>query len=155
MILSLLFLKENTIKQLKNIMFLSHKQLICVILQNLSKSLRSNRSTIGTSDISCLISKNSIYSTLTKKFRRLCSTPLRNPIQEEESERKQCLANAERIDFLMHEAAKQFQAMLQTSKALNYCRLMKEFASGREQIEAEKILLVASKYRLFCYVFHY
>lgn len=48
------------------------------------------------------------------------------------------------ISDLIKESAVQFQIIQQTSKALNFCKSIKEFQSSLEQIEAEKILLTAS-----------
>lgn len=44
----------------------------------------------------------------------------------------------------------QEQIMQQTSKALNFCESTKEFLCSAEQVECEKILLIASKFTEIC-----
>lgn len=59
------------------------------------------------------------------------------------------LPNTPRVEELLQQAALQYEAMQQLSKALTVCRNTKEFASSEEQIEAERLLLLASKFFAF------
>lgn len=52
----------------------------------------------------------------------------------------------DRVSELLVESDVQYQVILQTSKALAFCRSTKEFSAGDEELEAERILLLASKF---------
>ncbi|XP_076255761.1 anillin, actin binding protein isoform X2 [Rhynchophorus ferrugineus] len=74
----------------------------------------------------------------------------RQPMIEESSETESCNedeAVEEKISFLEGEVNKQQNIIAQTSQALNLCSSTLEFSGSTEQVEAEKVLLVASHRR--------
>lgn len=112
---------------------------------------------IGTSEVSELISKGSShYSTISKNFVRLSSTlncPAR-VLEEVDFVRNgktppNLESHDEKMDELMRETLVQYQIMCQASKALQYCQSTKEFISSLEHIEAERLLLLSSKFFIF------
>lgn len=116
-------------------------------------SLVSSKS-IGSSDVSFLLSKaSSLYSTVSSKMRRLQRRlPLHSSggtISEENGLETSLLTttssgNEERLARLMHDSAVQHQIIMQTGKALEYCRSVKEFTGSREVVEGERMLLLAT-----------
>ncbi|CAH1116717.1 unnamed protein product [Phaedon cochleariae] len=98
---------------------------------------------IGSSNLSALLSKaGSFCSSVKKNIRRrrssLKTVCLLENMNSHSPEIKQLLETCKK------ELSMQNAIMFQISKALNYCRSSKEFDSGKEHIEAEKILLVAT-----------
>lgn len=71
----------------------------------------------------------------------------RQPIIEESPEKSTDDTEAvqEKISSLEDEVNKQQNIISQTSQALNLCTATPEFSGSTEQVEAEKVLLVASK----------
>lgn len=111
-------------------------------------------SSVGTSHISTLISKNSgcSYESQTTEntnglLRGNPSVALghQNEVIAEETTKEARFQNDLIMDKLMTESLVQFQIMVQTSKALYFCQITKEFESSTELVEAEKLLLLASK----------
>lgn len=113
-------------------------------------SSRNGDSTIGSADVSLLVSKlSSFYCSLKKGIKKRRSSLKTNqflPIGEQPS--NTCIDNNPHLDNLKRELAIQNEIMFQVSKALVYCRSSKQFMYSAEHVEAEKILLVACKYSI-------
>lgn len=102
-------------------------------------------SSINTAQISYLVSKaSSVYSLFSKKLRQQRNIHTSSPVLLENSKLEDHPADS-KATVLMNEAAVQHQIIVQTCKALNICLSSKEFRSSIEYVEAEKILLLASK----------
>lgn len=105
---------------------------------------------VGTSNLSELISRGSTtyYSTVNKNFRRMNSTMTYPSVEEEihtatdtQTQQKQ----SDKIEELMQQSLIHYQAMVQASKAIQFCEQTKEFLSSLEHVEAERLLLLSSK----------
>ncbi|CAH1111301.1 unnamed protein product [Psylliodes chrysocephalus] len=95
---------------------------------------------VGTSHISSLISKsNSFCSSLKRNLKRKNS---KKSIAE--SAKNIVLTTDELLEQYKKELSRQNSIIFQISKALNFCKNSKDFFIGRERLEAEKILLVAT-----------
>lgn len=109
---------------------------------------------VSTSDISLLISNRSTYSALTEKRTKESQKSVKEKriIDEEKSDMSSLTYVPEiehddgEVSELVKEASIQFQIMQQTAKAVSVCRSIKEFEASPELLEAERILLTASKY---------
>lgn len=110
-------------------------------------STKCSNSTIGSTDVSLLVSKlSSIYSSLKNGIRKRRSSLKANqfvPIGEQPLKN---FTDYPQLETLKKQLAIQNEIMFQVSKALVYCRSSKEFLYSVEHIEAEKILLVACKF---------
>lgn len=147
----------------------SKKNSLYIFIQLTGNSLHISRSSVGTSDISALLSKeSSMYSIISKKKdQSYCTNKFNStPILEEYSSINSTFNDEthtqysdhmsmsmtkvdDRLSYLTNELSKQEQIIQQACKALNICKNMKEFVSSSEQIEAERVLLLACKF--FCY----
>ncbi|KAG5890196.1 hypothetical protein JTB14_010658 [Gonioctena quinquepunctata] len=119
------------------------------VCDNLSVSMqiqgRQRDQSVGSSNISSLLSKaGSFYSSVTKNIKRRRHSLKTACLLEENQSDHHSPATRELLESLKKELLIQNAIMFQISKALNYCRASKEFVSGIEHIEAEKILLVAT-----------
>ncbi|GLV43344.1 scraps [Carabus blaptoides fortunei] len=110
---------------------------------------------VCTSDASDLVSKiNSIQSnfcrSLTKKLQHMSDTLKFSNSQKQEgsdvtgNDLSSIFPNNEEVTTLVQQAAVQYEAMKQITKALTLCRNMKEFCVSSEQVEGERLLLVAT-----------
>ncbi|GJQ86774.1 putative cell division protein anillin [Trypoxylus dichotomus] len=101
---------------------------------------------------------NVLPLTHTVSFYRRQQTPVKTPIrqisrqplideqEEEDNTNTECEIVKNKIQELMEEINKQQMVIAQTSQALNLCNSTLEFMGSTEQVEAEKLLLLASKY---------
>lgn len=126
------------------------------ILDNSRSKAILQEDSVCTSDASDLVSKiNSIqsnfYRSLTKKLQHMSDT-LKFPNSQKQENMKgnddlsSIFPNNEEVTALVQQAAVQYEAMKQLTKALTLCRNMKEFCVSSEQVEGERLLLVASKF---------
>lgn len=77
---------------------------------------------------------------------RIPSAPKNDLLENTDSAHLEIIfPNNERVTELVRQAAVQYEAMKQITKALTVCRNTKEFAVSSEQVEGERLLLVASK----------
>nr|XP_023018130.1 anillin-like protein 1 isoform X1 [Leptinotarsa decemlineata]XP_023018131.1 anillin-like protein 1 isoform X1 [Leptinotarsa decemlineata]XP_023018132.1 anillin-like protein 1 isoform X1 [Leptinotarsa decemlineata]XP_023018133.1 anillin-like protein 1 isoform X1 [Leptinotarsa decemlineata] len=95
---------------------------------------------VGPSNVSTLLSSaGSLYSSLRKSIKRR-----RHSFKTVSFEDHQISLPNRLLESLEKELSIQNSIIFQISKALNYCRSSKDFFSGKEHIEAEKILLLAT-----------
>lgn len=66
--------------------------------------------------------------------------------EEENSSSKESEAVERKIKEMKEEVHKQQNIISQTSQALNLCSSTPEFSGSTEQVEAERVLLLASKF---------
>ncbi|XP_056635128.1 anillin-like isoform X2 [Diorhabda sublineata] len=119
---------------------------------NCDSNMEACEESIGTSGISSLLSTTSIGSSLKRILKRNKSkwTSRSDVTKNEEiifDENKDCPSPEKPISTLDQyklELSKQHSIIFQTSKALSYCKSSKNFIVGRERIEAERILLIAT-----------
>lgn len=99
--------------------------------------------------------------THTVSFYRKQQTPVKTPIRQishqplidenvEEDADSEYILVAKKIQELMEEINKQQMVISQTSQALNLCNSTLEFMGSTEQVEAEKLLLLATHRRQAC-----
>lgn len=121
---------------------------------NYTSYVSSTSKSVNSSDVSLLLSKaSSLYSTVSSKIRHLGKgiplhfsegTISEEAIEDGSSNTSDGIQISERIAVLTQESVVQLQVMQQTAKALGYCRSVKEFVGSFEQIEAERMLLLAT-----------
>ncbi|XP_031348646.1 anillin-like isoform X2 [Photinus pyralis] len=103
---------------------------------------------IGTSNISTLLSKsNSSYSHFSRKMRR-CNTYASSTMYDKVTIDDDSIHPEDsKAAQYISEAARQHHIIIQASKALNLCLSCKEFKASTEYAEAERILLLAIEKR--------
>ncbi|KAJ8968138.1 hypothetical protein NQ317_007864 [Molorchus minor] len=106
-----------------------------------------NHASIGSSNISALVSRADSFIT-TSKTGRSGKTTIQSTAAITEcpksGPRLPVNSNSTCLDGLMKELSLQNEILFQVSKALTYCKATKKFDSGIELLEAERILLTAS-----------
>lgn len=109
-------------------------------------STKYGDSTIGSADVSLLVSKlSSFYSSLKKGITKRRSSLKVNQFLSIDEQLHNNRPDNPQLLLLKSQLMIQNEIMFQISKAVVYCRASKEFMYSREHIEAEKILLVARK----------
>lgn len=113
---------------------------------------------VCTSDASDLLSKvtstfqSKLYHSLARKLREVNNSTRHLTVPQRKKERNERdlslsqlnLPNNDLANDLVQQAATQHEAMKQISKALTLCRNTKEFSGSLEEIEGQRLLLIAS-----------
>lgn len=118
-------------------------------------STKCDNSTMGSADVSMLVSKlSSFYSSVKKGIRKKRSSLKTNQFTPNGTQILKPSSDNPRLDNLKRDLSIQNEIIFQVSKALVYCRSSKDFLYSTEHVEAEKILLVACKYNILVSFFH-
>ncbi|XP_017781226.1 PREDICTED: actin-binding protein anillin-like [Nicrophorus vespilloides] len=104
----------------------------CSGVSELTVSINTDNNSVGTSNVSTLLSEAADSESFLNT----------SDMQDEISETSMSLH--EKISNLSLESNIQNQIMIQTSKALLYCKSIKEFAASLEEVEAHRILLIST-----------
>ena len=70
-------------------------------------------------------------------------------MDEEDTTEQMVVAFHVKIRLMEEQVKKQQTVISQASQALNLCRATIEFSNSAEQVEAERLLLLASKFKIF------
>lgn len=110
-------------------------------------STKYGDSTVGSVDVSLLVSKLSVlYSSLKKGIKKRRSSLKNNHFTPNGEQDGKANKVNPYLNNLKKELTMQNEITFQVSKALVYCRSSKYFMYSAEHVEAEKILLVSCEY---------